>query len=187
MLTHFGRQSEFYSVLRPYTRGTGGVHGVVNTTDEAILKQLKPPIAPLYSISSSISFEPRIDEVQECLQKNLDKRFLENGEICNLGEWLQFFAFDVMGTLTFSKRYGFLDTGDDVKGIHSSIVGFMRSNAPVSWNTVLKDKRACAILMVMIDDTSPLVRQTLKKKLHCRQSSANIWPDCLSVYPQLRS
>ncbi|KAI1193046.1 putative benzoate 4-monooxygenase cytochrome P450 [Nemania serpens] len=125
-------KSEFYSVLRPYTRGTGGVHGVVNTTDEAILKQLKPPIAPLYSISSSISFEPRIDEVQECLQKNLDKRFLENGEICNLGEWLQFFAFDVMGTLTFSKRYGFLDTGDDVKGIHSSIVGFMRSNAPMT-------------------------------------------------------
>ena len=37
-----------------------------------------------------------------------------------------------MGTLTFSKRYGFLDQGRDVEGMLGTIAAFMRVGAPVS-------------------------------------------------------
>ncbi|KAI1159581.1 putative benzoate 4-monooxygenase cytochrome P450 [Nemania serpens] len=125
-------KSDFYATLRPYTRGTGALHAVFNTTDETILKQIKTPIAPLFSVTNANSFEPLVDEVLECIRENLDRRFVETSEICNLGQWLQYFAFDVMGTLTFSKRYGFLDTGGDVKGMLSTIVEFMRTGAPMT-------------------------------------------------------
>jgi hypothetical protein len=37
----------------------------------------------------------------------LDAKFIQNGVVINLGQWVKYFAFDVMGTMTFSKRYGF--------------------------------------------------------------------------------
>lgn len=94
-------------------------------------KRLKSPIAPLFTPANVPSFEGRIDEVLECLREKLDQKFVENSAVFNLGQWLQFFAFDVMGTLTFSKRYGFLDTGKDIGRMLGTIVDFMRSSAPV--------------------------------------------------------
>ena len=119
--------------LRPYTRGGGALHAVFNTTDEKLHKQIKSPIAPIFSVTSTTSFEGLVDEVLRCLLEKFDQRFATNGEIFDLGQWLQFFAFDVMGTMTFSKRYGFLDDGKDVGGMLSTIVDFMRTVAPVRY------------------------------------------------------
>ena len=94
-------------------------------------KRLKRPIAPLFTPANLPSLESRVDDVIECLREKLDEKFIENSEVFNLGQWLQFFAFDVMGTLTFSKRYGFLETGMDVGRMLGTIVDFMRSSAPV--------------------------------------------------------
>lgn len=124
-------QSDFYVTLRPYTRGGGALHAVFNVTDEKLHKQLKSPIAPIFSSASATSFESLVDDVLQCLLNQLDTRFATNGEVLDLGKWVQFFAFDVMGTMTFSKRYGFLDHGRDVGGMLSTIVDFMRSAAPV--------------------------------------------------------
>ncbi|KAI1130704.1 putative benzoate 4-monooxygenase cytochrome P450 [Nemania abortiva] len=153
-------KSDFYVTLRPFTRGTGALHAVFNTTDERILRQIKTPIAPLFSVTSSNSFGPLVDEVLECMRGNLDRRFAETGEIFNLGDWVQYFAFDVMGTLTFSKRYGFLDTGSDAKGMLSTIVEFMRTSAPmtqVPWlNYVSRKNLLAAGIRQMFHQTASL-------------------------------
>ena len=86
----------------------------------------------MFSVSSAITFEGHVDEVLKCLSKNLDERFVKHGNIFDLGSWLQYFAFDVMGTMTFSKRYGFLDQGEDVGGMLTAIHTFMKTVAPVS-------------------------------------------------------
>ncbi|EPE27455.1 Cytochrome P450 [Glarea lozoyensis ATCC 20868] len=125
-------KSDFYATLRPYTRGGGALQAVFNVTDEKVHKQLKSPIAPIFSPTSATLFEPLVDDVLQCLLNQLDTRFAANGEVLNLGAWVQFFAFDVMGTMTFSKRYGFLDNGRDVGGMLSTIVDFMRSAAPMT-------------------------------------------------------
>ena len=83
-------------------------------------------------MSSATTFEGLVDDVLKCLSEKLDQRFVENGEIFDLGEYLQFFAFDVMGTMTFSKRYGFLDQGKDVGGMLGMIFRYMQNVAPVS-------------------------------------------------------
>jgi hypothetical protein len=108
------------------------VTAVFNCRDEALHKTIKSPIAPLFSVASTSSFEGRIDQVLQCFSDNLDHRFVKHGNVFDLGDWLQYFAFDVMGTMTFSKRYGFLDQGEDVGGMLGAIASFMKSVAPVS-------------------------------------------------------
>lgn len=117
--------------LRPYTRNSGALHAVFSTTDEKLHKQIKNPIAPLFSVTNMTSFEDLVDDTLQCLLEKFDERFAETDEIFDLGQWLQFFAFDVMGNMTFSKRYGFLDNGRDVEGMLSTIVAYMRSHAAV--------------------------------------------------------
>jgi hypothetical protein len=39
----------------------------------------------------------------------------------NLGRWLQFYAFEIAGYITFGKIFGFLDTGKDKIGIIKAI------------------------------------------------------------------
>ncbi|TRX95787.1 hypothetical protein FHL15_003341 [Xylaria flabelliformis] len=118
--------------LRPYSRDNNGLKVVFNTQDEILHKKIKSPIAPLYSLTNTVTFEPLVDEVLACLGEQLNKKFSGTNETFNFGDYLQFFAFDVMGTLTFSKRYGFLETGKDVQGILAAIWSHWKGSAAVS-------------------------------------------------------
>ena len=115
----------------PYTK-SGALPAVFNTRDEKLHKQLKNPIAPLFSLSNVVTYEGFVDQVLEVLLHQLDERYAQTQKTFDLGNWLQYFAFDVMGTLTFSKRYGFLDTGTDVNGMLQTIWNYMTTTAPVS-------------------------------------------------------
>ena len=64
--------------------------------------------------------------------EQLDRRFVQTNQVCELDSWLQMFAFDVMGEITFSKRLGFLERGEDVDGIMASIWNNFLYTAPVS-------------------------------------------------------
>ena len=66
------------------------------------------------------------------LFKQLDRRFVETGEICDFGQWLQMFAFDFMAEITFSKRFGFLENGGDPEHIMENIWKHFKAAAPVS-------------------------------------------------------
>lgn len=105
---------------------------VFNTQDEDLHKRLRGPIASLYSMSNVVKFEPLIDRTLAVLLQQLNDRYLDNGGVAfDLGNWLQYFAFDSMGTLTFSRRYSFLEQGSDVHGILNEIWTFMKMVAPV--------------------------------------------------------
>ncbi|KAL9588621.1 MAG: hypothetical protein Q9203_002567 [Teloschistes exilis] len=123
-------KSDFYKVLMPYTKAGSSLPAVFNTRDEALHKQIKSPIAPLYSLSNTISYEVHVDQVLDVMFNQLDSRFVETEQTFDLGNWLQYFAFDVMGTLTFSKRYGLLEQGHDVNGMLETIWNFMIDAAP---------------------------------------------------------
>lgn len=56
---------------------------------------------------------------------------MRTGDVCDLGVWLQMFALDVMGELTFSKRLVFLERGEDVDGIMESIWHYFYKTSPV--------------------------------------------------------
>lgn len=125
-------QASFYNTLQAYVPNGGALPAVFNTTDDNMHKLLKTPIAPLFTPANVPAYESHVDEVLGVLREKLGTKFEGNDEVFELGQWLQYFAFDVMGTLTFSKRYGFLESGKDVNNMLGTIVDFMRRSAPVS-------------------------------------------------------
>ncbi|KAI0405419.1 putative benzoate 4-monooxygenase cytochrome P450 [Xylaria palmicola] len=114
------KKSDFYSVIPPMRKGAV-LPSIFSTQDENLHRMLKRPIAAVYSMSNLVSFEPLVDRTIEVFRQELDRRFVSSGETCDLGAWLQYFAFDVIGEITFSKRLGFLEEGRDVEGIIASI------------------------------------------------------------------
>ena len=94
---------------------------LVAETNESRHAAAKRPIAPAYSLSTLTDFEPLVDSTTAVFFSRLDALYAETGQACDAGRWLQFYAFDVIGELTFSKRLGFLEQGEDVEGIMRSI------------------------------------------------------------------
>ncbi|KAI0892191.1 putative benzoate 4-monooxygenase cytochrome P450 [Annulohypoxylon nitens] len=163
-------KSDFYATMSPYTRDRGSLVGVFHTQDEQIHKLMKNPIAPLFSLSSVVTFEGLVEEVLECLEKQLDERFSETGALFDFGNWLQYFAFDVMGTLSFSKRYGFLDEGRDVGGMLATIFDFMKAHSAltqITWLDPIINKNRIVYSLFQTPDMSILrfVNKAIRERL----------------------
>nr|AFD18257.1 R2 [Sarocladium strictum] len=125
-------KGEFYRALMPYSRQGGALPAVFTTRDENLHKMLKSPVAPLFSLSNVLTLESHVDATIKVLVEQWDRRFLDSQDSIDLADWLSFFAFDVMGTLTFSKRYGFLEEGKDVGGMINTIFTFLKTAAPMT-------------------------------------------------------
>ncbi|RYP59321.1 hypothetical protein DL769_008585 [Monosporascus sp. CRB-8-3] len=97
-------KASFYNTLQAYRPNGGALPAVFNTTDENMHKLLKTPIAPLFTPANAPAYEGHVDKVLAVLEQKLDSKFLDNHEIFNLGEWLQFFAFDVMAKAIKEKK-----------------------------------------------------------------------------------
>ncbi|KIM92616.1 hypothetical protein OIDMADRAFT_46617 [Oidiodendron maius Zn] len=67
-------------------------------------------VSGIYSLNSLKSMEPYVDETISVL---LGKMRGILGQSLDMGLWFQLFAFDVIGEVTFSKPFGFLDKGKD--------------------------------------------------------------------------
>lgn len=125
------KKSDFYRVLSFYVKGKA-IPGLFATQDEDIHRLLKRPIAGIYSMTNLVSFEPYVDSTIRVFFDQLDKRFVQTNEVCNFDVWLQMFAFDVIGEITFSKRLGFLEKGEDIDGIMGSSWNYFSKAAIVS-------------------------------------------------------
>lgn len=84
----------------------------------------------------------------------LDLRFGQQRTPFDLSDWLQFFAFDVMATMTFSRRYGFLEEGQDRNGMFDAIWKFMLTIAPVGQSPAAQKD---ALLTSSLDDAGAVV------------------------------
>ena len=74
--------------------------------------------------------EPAVDACSNLFIDRLGP-FADSGQSFDLGIWLEYYAFDVVGEMTFSKRMGFLEQGKDVDGMLRGIVGMLQYNAIV--------------------------------------------------------
>lgn len=97
------------------------VASLVAMTDEAEQSRSRRPVAHAYSLSTMVEYEVLVDSTIALFLSRLDTRYADTRKVLDLGLWLQFFAFDVIGELTFSKRLGFLAKGRDVENIIRSI------------------------------------------------------------------
>lgn len=93
----------------------------------------------LYSMTSLVSYEPFVDECTDIFSQRLTE-IAQSGKSMDLGHWLQCYAFDVIACITYSRRFGFLDSGKDIDGTiaaldkgmtYSTLVGIYASLHPI--------------------------------------------------------
>ncbi|XWW95593.1 hypothetical protein V2A60_003558 [Cordyceps javanica] len=70
----------------------------------------------LYSMTSLVRYEGYTDECADILLQRFDE-FAEKETQFDLMHWFQCYGFDVIGDITYSARFGFLDGGNDVAGL----------------------------------------------------------------------
>lgn len=99
-----------------------------STRNEAEHRDLKKPVAGAYSMSALLEMEGAVDSCSDLLMKRLDELGTA-GKAFDLGDWLQYYAFDVVGVLTFNEKLGFLERGFDVDGMVKTIQGILRYSA----------------------------------------------------------
>jgi hypothetical protein len=85
-------------------------------------------------MSAIVSYEPFVDEVIDTFLEQLETRFVgKDGPdaVVDLAVWLQYYAFDTIGELTYSTRHGFIQCGGDIDGIISYLSVFMHYSTKV--------------------------------------------------------
>ncbi|KAL8350058.1 hypothetical protein RB598_005409 [Gaeumannomyces tritici] len=97
------------------------VYNVFSLCDPAEHARQKRPIAKHYSLPSILQLEGHVDEAILLLCRQLEDRFMTSkdgsfGESFDLGEWISMYAWDVIGQITFSKHFGYLEKGCDFDG-----------------------------------------------------------------------
>ncbi|KAM5345996.1 hypothetical protein ACJ41O_011857 [Fusarium nematophilum] len=104
-----------------------------NTANEKYHATLRRSVSNAYAMSTLVTFEPFVDSTTTEFLKQLKRRYanqLGDEGICDLGAWLQYYAFDVIGELTYSKRLGFVESGVDIGNIIRDLEAFLDY---VSW------------------------------------------------------
>ncbi|KUI71294.1 Pisatin demethylase [Cytospora mali] len=148
----------------PWTKD-GFFPAIFTTQNDDLHKRLKSPIANLYSLSNVITLEKAVDGAMAVLFGELDRRFVASSRVFDLCDWLQYFAFEAMGTMTFSSRYGFMESGGDVDGMIDAIWQFMLIVGPmtqVPWMDKLLFKNDL-MLWLRPDHGSPILKVTHQK------------------------
>lgn len=113
-------KSDFYKPWQNIVNGQRTA-SLVFTTDEQQHAKMKRPIFNAYSLSTLVEFEPLLDSTTAVFLSRLDELLASTGKVCDLGTWLQWYAFDVIGELTLSKRLGFLERAEDVGNIAAAV------------------------------------------------------------------
>lgn len=124
-------KSDFYSLFDIKAPG-GQVPTIFSVRDEERHKAIKRPVANAYSLSSLKELEPMNDDCSSIfLRKMGEYADGKNGGVVDMGVWVHWYAFDVISSITFSNRLGFMETETDVNNIIAAIEGRLVYNSIV--------------------------------------------------------
>ncbi|KAJ6257452.1 Cytochrome P450 monooxygenase [Drechslerella dactyloides] len=110
-------KSEFYVPQQFIFQGKP-YQNLFNTTNEEFHHRIKKPVARAYAMSSIVEYEPFVNDTTDLFLRRLDEL---SGQEIDFSAWLQYYAFDVIGEMTFSRRFGFLEHGEDYGGFIRSL------------------------------------------------------------------
>ena len=102
-------KTPFYGVFPPPENPD-----IFTETREDVHAQKKRVANVPYSMAAMQQLTPFIDDTIESLARKIDHHIDSNSGIFNLGDYLHYFAFDVLGEVAFSRSFGFLEQGKDV-------------------------------------------------------------------------
>jgi cytochrome P450 len=173
--------------------------GVASTTfsvrDEAVHKAKKRPVANAFSMSTMRELEPMNDTCSEILTRKLKERI---GQDVDLGTWLHWYAFDVISSITFSNRLGFMEEEKDVGNIIEAIEGRLVYNSIIGqapwlhkylFGNPLVSYLASAIPAVAVMNSSKFIVDFAAKQLQRYQgkdTGSSELPDMLDRFKRFK-
>ena len=83
-------------------------------------------------MSALVQYEAAVDVVTKNFLDQTQAIYTSKGSVCNFAEWLQFYAFDVIGQITYSRTHGFVERNEDVDGMVGWLGKLFSYVAPVS-------------------------------------------------------
>ncbi|PFH60897.1 hypothetical protein XA68_10142 [Ophiocordyceps unilateralis] len=90
------------------------VWNVFSEANQARHAAMKRPMVKYFSSGVALEKEPLVDDIIASFCHELDARFaLDGGPECDLGAWVAFCAWDILGVVTLSKDFGYLEKGYD--------------------------------------------------------------------------
>lgn len=123
-------KSDFYVVQQSVVKGDS-LASLFSTTDNNFHAQFRRCVNSAFAMSALVQYEPFVDNTTKLFLKQTEKLFAGNPQGCNFTQWLQFYAFDVIGEITYSKRHGFVEKNEDIDGIVGYLGNLFLYVAPV--------------------------------------------------------
>ncbi|KAK3687839.1 cytochrome P450 [Podospora appendiculata] len=102
-------KTPFYGVFPPPENPD-----IFTETREDVHAQKKRVANVPYSMAAMQQLSPFINDTVELLARKIEEHISTNAGVFNLGDYLHYFAFDVLGEVAFSRSFGFLAEGRDV-------------------------------------------------------------------------
>jgi hypothetical protein len=84
-----------------------------STRDPEYHRVEKRKVGAAYSMPNLLQSEEAIDSCVKLFMQRLGE-LASRGDPVDLGEWLHYYAFDVVGEVTFARKLGFLEEGKDI-------------------------------------------------------------------------
>ncbi|RDI82162.1 hypothetical protein Vi05172_g7843 [Venturia inaequalis] len=129
-------KSEFYPVQQGVVKGKR-LPSLFSTTDEGYHARYRRCVNNIFAMSSLVSYEPLVDSTTALFLSQTEKLFASRDATCSFSQWLQFYAFDVIGELTWSKPIGFIEKNKDIDGIIAFISRFLDYAGPIGQLPIL--------------------------------------------------
>ncbi|KAI0888279.1 cytochrome P450 [Annulohypoxylon maeteangense] len=104
------QKTEFYKNNSVVINGKT-TYQLFSEIDPASHARMKRPIAKFFGHGMVLSKEVLMDKAIIDLCSHLEYRYHEKS--CDLGEWIAFCAWDILGNMTFSQPFGYMDKGYD--------------------------------------------------------------------------
>ncbi|KAK2049719.1 cytochrome P450 [Colletotrichum somersetense] len=136
------KKSDFYKNSSTIIDGKIVYH-MFSETNNAEHARLKRPVVRHYSVPSMLAMEPLMDQTIAEFCDHLERRFVDTGEPCEFGDWLSYCAWDILGSVTFSRKFGYMDEGRDFDGtlaIGDQAIDYLGICGQMPWMDYLLDK-----------------------------------------------
>ncbi|KAF2202045.1 cytochrome P450 [Delitschia confertaspora ATCC 74209] len=121
-------KSDYYSI-NDAKQGPHIIPNLFSTRSNEFHSKTIRPVQKLYAFPNTYQIEHLMDKTIRVLCTQLEERFMEGsnaGKTCDLADWVSFYAWDILGETTFSKRIGFLEAGEDLGNMLKSAESVMR-------------------------------------------------------------
>lgn len=107
-------KSDFYAV-NDIIQGGHRIQNIFSTRSNEYHRKYVRPIAKIYGLNNILTLEPLADKTTATYCRRLEEEFVDRKDRrCDLVQWMMYYAWDVVGEVTFDQPIGFLEKGGDI-------------------------------------------------------------------------